>query len=152
MGQIRTIHNLCLIIGFIFIITACHSKPPSEVIMLGDPPTPEQVFRGFYNDYLDYATQGDLETYFQQEIYRQSNYLDKDFVRTLESSTFSANPREFDPVLCSNEVPSSLKIINAETEEDRIILEVETNLKNHTFFVVLTPIGQAYFLHEIRCD
>ena len=133
-------------------LCSCRNSQADEAVMLGDPPTPSQVVRGFYHVYLEYAANGKLETYFQDQLYRQYTYIDEDFASYLDSLAGQTNTWIYDPILCSQAIPDDLEITGAEVIEEDIILIVTSNLENHSFRVRLSPQEQHYVIHSVQCD
>lgn len=144
--------QLLSIIALLFLLCGCNNASVDKVIMLSDPPTPEQVVRGFYHTYLEYAAGGELETYYQNRIYQEYNFLDQEFINYLDNLHDQTNSFNYDPVLCTKYIPEKLKIIDAEIIMEDIILNVISDLENHSFQVHLSPQEEHYVIHKVSCN
>lgn len=133
-------------------ISACAGKDEEEIIMLGDPPTPEQTIRGFYSEYLKYASSGDPAAYFENRVYLEYSYLSQVFIKFMDELSSQKADWSFDPILCSEQVPQTIQVIAADLADEDIILSIQTDLENHSFKVRLTPNDWQYLISEIQCQ
>jgi hypothetical protein len=142
---------LCLIIG-IGILSSCIQPNEKARVMLGDPPTPEQVVRNFYYEYLDYAAHNNLENYYRNKIYLENAFLDQRFIQTLDGIGDQFNDRAFDPITCSQAHPDSIHVVGADVQGEDIRLSIETDPQDQPFQVRLTVQDEYYVIREILCQ
>ena len=145
------IFYLWVITGMV-LLAGCGQAPEQTRVMLGDPPTPEQVVRGFYYEYLDYASRDELYDYYQDRLYLDYAYLDPGFIQTLDEIGSQFNNQTFDPITCSQSHPGSIQIAGAEIENENIRMSIETDLIGHHFQVLLTAQDEHYVIKEILCQ
>ncbi len=147
--------NFCKIFflaGFLLVIlNGCSASTEEKILMTGDPPTPEQIVRGFYSEYLEYAASGNLEDYYKNRVYREDRYLSEDFIGKLDRIFSPDEQSSFNPILCSEKIPEKINITGADLEGNNIILKIETGLKEQSLRVVLIPQDQHYLLQDIYC-
>lgn len=143
---------LILALILLLAISACAGKDKEEPIMLGDPPTPEQTVRGFYTEYLEYASSGKLAAYYETGAYSAYPHLSQDFINFMDELSAQKADWSFDPILCSDQVPQTIRVTAAGLDGDNIILSIQTDLEDHSFKVRLTPNDRQYLISEIQCQ
>ena len=109
--------------------------------------SPDQVTQDFYAWYIDYAQTANPLV---NKAYRDSDALTRDFVAWLDE--FTAQPMMFDPILCAQDVPSSVATTAADVSGATATVRVETSFAGHAFDVRLTQEGGAWKIAEVICS
>ncbi len=116
------------------------------------PPTvsaaqaPEQVTQDFYTWYIGYAATANPLV---DKAYRNSDALTQDFIARLDA--FTAQPMMSDPILCAQDVPSSVSATVGTVAGNTAVVQVETSFAGHAFEVRLAQEGDAWKIADVIC-
>lgn len=110
-------------------------------------PSPDQVTQDFYAWYIGYAQKANPLV---DKAYRNSEALTRDFVARLDE--FTAGPMMFDPLLCAQDVPTSVSATATQVTGATATVHVETSFAGHAFDVRLTQVGGAWKIAEVVCS
>ena len=114
------------------------------------PATPEQppaqVTQDFYAWYIGYAQKANPLV---DKAYRHSEALTPDFIARLDE--FTAGQMMFDPILCAQDVPSSVATTATEVTGATATVHVETSFAGHALDVKLARQGHAWQIADVVC-
>ncbi len=113
---------------------------------------PDQVVKDFYAWYLGYIgdrSTGNFRNPLVDKAYRSSDALAQEFVARLD--VFTAGGMMFDPILCAQDVPTSISTGAPAVAGSSATVRVETSFAGHAFDVRLTQAGGGWKIADVIC-
>lgn len=108
--------------------------------------TPDQVVQEFYTWYIDYAQSSNPLV---DKAYRSAANLAPAFVAQMDD--FTSRPMMFDPILCAQDVPTSITTMEPVIDGSTATVHVETSFPGHAFDVRLAQDGKAWQIIDVIC-
>lgn len=109
--------------------------------------TPEQVVQEFYSWYIDYAQSANPLV---DKAYRSATDLAPAFIARMDE--FTAGPMMFDPILCAQDVPTSISTTAAVIDGATATVRVDTSFAGHAFDVQLVQDGKVWQITDVICS
>ncbi len=107
---------------------------------------PDQVVQEFYTWYIDYAQSSNPLV---DKAYRSAANLAPAFVARMDD--FTSRPMMFDPILCAQDVPTSITTAAPVIDGATATVHVETSFPGHTFDVRLARDGRTWQITDVIC-
>lgn len=107
---------------------------------------PDQVTQEFYTWYIDYAQSSNPLV---DKAYRSAANLAPAFVAQMDD--FTSRPMMFDPILCAQDVPTSITTAAPVIDGATATVQVETSFPGHAFDVQLARDGRTWQITEVIC-
>ena len=108
--------------------------------------TPDQVVQEFYTWYIDYAQSANPLV---DKAYRSATNLAPAFVAQMDD--FTSRPMMFDPILCAQDVPTSISTMDTVIDGSTATVHVETSFPGHAFDVRLARDGKTWQITDVIC-
>lgn len=116
---------------------------------------PAGVVKNFYLIYLAYTapdSQGDRRNFMVDRVYRYTDLLSDAFVAALDDMLESDGHLAADPLICAQDVPETITVVDTAIEDATARVEVETSFAGHGFTVALEQIEDVWFISGIACQ
>lgn len=86
-------------------------------------------------------------------IYQNNPHVSNEFSQKLDDIIDSFETSAFDPVLCAQDIPSDITIVNTSTQENDAIITVNENFSgyNKLIEILLKKTGDTWLVNDIVC-
>lgn len=112
----------------------------------------EETVQEFYDGYLSQAATGGPGNMLSNRAYRDSPYLSAALVRDVDLLVEQAGGPGFDPFLCAQDLPESIKVTSSFENAMRPIVVVESSFPGHTLVLDLVRANfNRWTIETITC-
>jgi len=111
--------------------------------------TPEKTTQEFYNAWINH--EGNPLT---DKLYEKTNLVTEEFKNNINNIITNFNHVTYDPILCSQNKPQDLKIVNSNINNDsaQVIVKESFNENEKNITVHLKNIDSQWKINNIECD
>ena len=117
--------------------------------------TPADTVRAFYEGYLGAINAGrdagEMHNPLVEGAYRTSPHLSAAFIQELDALLAGPEPLAADPLLCAQDVPTSIRIPQAAITPEQASVTVETSFPNHAFTVQVVQVDGVWQINDVIC-
>lgn len=116
---------------------------------------PVGLVKNFYLVYLSYNDwdgEGEPPNFVVDGTYRVIDFLTNEYVAEIDAMVLDPNnPLPADPLICAQDVPERIDVVDADIDKDQAVVEVETSFANHRFAVELVLVDEEWRISGVTC-
>ena len=109
--------------------------------------SPDQVVQDFYGWYIVYAQTANPLV---DKAYRSADDLAPAFIARMDE--FTSQPMMFDPILCAQDVPTSISTATPVIDGATATVRVDTSFAGHAFDVQFVQDGKVWQITDVICS
>jgi hypothetical protein len=110
--------------------------------------SPEETVLSFYSDWINYEGNPLAE-----KDYQENNYLSNSFKDELDIIINSFDKTAYDPILCAQDFPSEIKILNSSIKDDKAVVSTQHIFSGGNKIIELSLIdNNGWKIDDIICE